>query len=72
MNNNDKIINLRKSLDSIYEDFSKRIDENAWKDVVKPAYETDKTETSIIVIDFLQSHRYMPASCFKMLCNTII
>ena len=36
MNNNDKIINLRKSLDSIYEDFSKRIDENAWKDVVKP------------------------------------
>lgn len=71
MNNNDKIINLRKSLDSIYEDFSKRIDENAWKDVVKPAYETDKTETSIIVIDFLQSHRYMPASCFKMLCNTI-
>lgn len=71
MNNNDIITNLRKTLDSIYENFHSRIDENAWKDAVKPAYEADNIEASIIVIDFLQSHRYMPASCFHILCNTI-
>ena len=71
MNNTEAIKNLKKSLDSIYENFRTRIDENAWKTVIKPAYEADKTETSIIVTDFLQTHSYMPVSCLHSICDAI-
>jgi len=65
------ITELKKALEKIYFNIRERIEPKAWQAVISSAYEEAPLETSIQVIDFLLSHEYMPASCFRAACHAI-
>lgn len=68
---NQAITDLKKSLESVYSNLRERTDIKAWKSLIDPAFQIDPVQTSILVVDFLQLHRYMPSACVRAVVESI-
>lgn len=68
---NQAITDLKKSLESVYSNLRERTDIKAWKNLIDPAFAIDPVQTSILVVDFLQLHRYMPSACVRAIVESI-
>lgn len=67
MNKNEIIVELKKTLKNIYEEFEKRIDRGRWKNAVKEAYETAPAETTKAAAEFVMTHPHIPSASVRSL-----
>ena len=65
MNKKEIIVELKKTLKNIYEEFEKRIDRSAWKSAVSGPYEVCPEETARTTVEFVMSHDHIPEVSFR-------
>ena len=71
MNKKEIIVELKKTLKNIYEEFEKRIDRSAWKSAVSGPYEVCPEETARTTVEFVMSHDHIPAGAVRSLFQTV-
>ncbi len=62
---NPNITELKRKLEKIYKTISTRINEKIWHDAVTMAYKNDSEAAMTAVVDFLQTHEYIPSDIQK-------
>lgn len=62
---------LNKTLEQYYRNLGARIDVGIWNSLISDAYQTDPFVTVITVLEFLQTHCYMPRDVLKTIYEAI-
>ncbi len=71
MNKNEIIVELKKTLKNIYDEFAKRIDRSAWKNAVSGSYEICPEETVKTAAEFVMAHEHIPVAAVRSLFRTV-
>ena len=62
---NEMIVELKKTLNRIYDRFEQRMDRHCWKNAVKDAAEKAPDEALKTAAEFIMKHPHIPASCVR-------
>lgn len=62
---NPNVTELKKKLEKIYKTLKSRTNEKLWHDAVSEAMENDSSAAMAAVVDFVQSHEYIPSDVLK-------
>ncbi len=62
---NEMIVELKKTLNRIYDRFEQRMDRHCWKNAVKDATEKAPDEALKTAAEFIMKHPHIPASCVR-------
>lgn len=71
MNKKDIIVELKKTLKNIYEEFEKRIDRSTWKSAVSGPYKMCPEETARATVEFVMTHDHIPAGAVRSLFQAV-
>ena len=62
---------LNKTLEKYYRNLRARIETDAWVSLIEDAYRANPLATAVTVLEFLQSHCYMPRDVLKAIYDVI-